>query len=100
MILSVVTFTWREDVTSDQVAAMAAALDALVTKFPQVVEYRHGPDLGLRQGNADYAIVAGAASYAEMQSYLDDPEHQQIVRELLAPLIATRQSLQIETPGP
>jgi hypothetical protein len=97
VILSVVTFRWHETVTSDQVTAMASALDALVATQPQVIEYRHGPDLGLRPGNADYAIVAGARTVEELQSYLDEPEHQRIVHDLLAPLISSRQSLQIET---
>ncbi len=58
MFRHVVMFKWNDDVDAAHIAATGAALDALVAGLPDIVrDYRHGPDLGLTDGNYDYVIV-------------------------------------------
>nr|MBA3338785.1 Dabb family protein [Geodermatophilaceae bacterium] len=45
------------------------------------------------------AVAAVVESPQTLPTYLDHPEHVRIVKEIIAPLIATRQAVQIELPG-
>jgi len=99
MILHIVTFGWCEGTTDDQVSELADALDALVPLVPQLRSYRHGPDLRLRKGNADYAVAATLGTAEQLPDYLEHPEHLRIVRETLTPMLAQRQAVQIAVPA-
>ena len=99
MIMHLVTFNWRPDVTNDDVVAVIEGLSSLPAQIPELLSYRFGPDLGLREGNADFAVAAVVESPETLPGYLDHPEHARIVKELIAPLIATRQAVQIELPA-
>jgi len=92
------TFTWRPDVTNDDVVAVLEGLSSLPDQIPELRSYSFGPDLGLRDGNADFAVAAVLESPETLPSYLDHPEHMRILKEIIAPLIATRQAVQIELP--
>ena len=98
MIMHLVTFTWRPDVTNDDVLAVIDALSSLPDQIPELLSYSFGPDLGLREGNADFAVAATLEGPETLPAYLDHPEHLRIIREFIAPLIATRQAVQIELP--
>lgn len=98
MILHLVTFSWRPEVTNDDVVAVIEALSSMPERIPELLSYRFGPDLGLRQGNAHFAVAAVLESAETLPAYLDHPEHVRIVKEFIAPLIATRQAVQIEIP--
>ncbi len=98
MIMHIVTFSWREGTTAAQVTELADALDALVPLVPQLRSYRHGPDLRLREGNADYAVAATLETPQQLPDYLDHPEHLRIVRDILTPMLGSRQAIQIEVP--
>jgi hypothetical protein len=47
-----------------------------------------GRDLGLREGNWDYAVIADLADEAAYHRYDGDEEHNRIRRELLGPVSA------------
>jgi hypothetical protein len=100
MILHVVTFTFRDDVSSEQVDAADAALAELPGRIPALRSYSHGRDLGLRSGNAGYAVVAQVDDAEGLAAYLDHPEHVRAVRTHLQPLLGTRQAVQIDTELP
>lgn len=97
MLRHTVLFTWSDGVTDDQVSAMADALDARVAPIDTIVAYRHGPDLGLADGNADYAIVADFANEADYVVYRDHPEHVAVIAESIKPLVAQRMAVQYDT---
>ncbi|MDQ3475588.1 MAG: Dabb family protein [Actinomycetota bacterium] len=99
VILHLVTFSWRPDVTNDDVVAVIEGLGSLPAQIPELLSYRFGPDLGLREGNADFAVAAVLESPDTLPAYLDHPEHQRIATEFIAPLVATRQAVQIELPA-
>jgi hypothetical protein len=94
MIIHVVTFQWTADTTDSAVAALSDALDRLATTIPELRGYRHGPDLGLRDGNADYAVVAVLDQPEDLKAYLDHPEHLRIVGAFVSPILRGRQAVQ------
>ena len=95
MILHVVTFTWNEGVTDEQVAEVTAGLRALPAMIPELRRYDAGPDLGLTPGNADFGVSALVDDEAGLRAYHDHPVHQEIVGRM-RPMIAQRSAAQIE----
>lgn len=98
MIMHLVTFTWRPETTNDDVVAVIEGLTSLPEQIPELVSYNFGPDLGLHEGNADFAVAAVVESPEALLAYVDHPEHVRILNEFIRPLIATRQAVQIEVP--
>lgn len=94
MVRHVVVFRWAAGTTAGQVAAVEAALGAL----PEVIEtlraYRFGADLGLADGNGDFAVVADFDDVAGYERYRDDPEHQRVIAECIRPIVAERTAVQ------
>lgn len=99
MILHCVTFTFRDGTTGEQVQAVTAALAELPAQIPSILRYEHGPDLALREGTGDYAVAAWVSDVDGLTGYLDHPAHVEAVGTVLAPLIESRQAVQISVPG-
>ncbi len=89
-------FKWNDDVDAAHVEATGAALDALVATIPEVREYRHGPDLGISEGNYDYAIVGEYASVDDYVTYRDHPDHQQVIADYIKDRISARAAVQYD----
>jgi len=91
-----VMFRFEPDVTDADVAAMAAALDALPGSIDAIVDYRHGRDLGLAPTTFDYAIVAEFADVDGFTTYRDHPLHQQFIADHITGRVAERASVQFD----
>jgi quinol monooxygenase YgiN len=76
MICNVVMVVLREDHDREEVAAIQAGLRALDP--PGCRRYRLGNDLGLRDGNWSFAIVAEFEDEASYRAYDLDPEHNRL----------------------
>lgn len=100
MILHLVTFRWKEGVSPGDVAHLCEALAVFRRRADCIVGYHFGPDLGLRQGNADFGIAALVESPEGLVEYLDHPAHRELVSEVLGPMSASREAVQIEVAGP
>lgn len=57
-----------------------------------------GVDLGLRDGNAGYAITVDLADEAAYRAYDRDPEHNRIRAELFAPISESIDRVQFRLP--
>ncbi len=90
----VVLFTWLAGVTAQQVGALREALDRMAEELAHLTTLRHGPDLGIRHGNADYALVATYADKAAWDNYQMHPAHKAFVRDFITPLLAMRVTAQ------
>jgi hypothetical protein len=78
--------------------AVAEIQDALRNlNCPGTLSYTIGDDLGLREGNWSFAIVADFTDTAAYQAYDLDAEHNR-VRARLAPLTEQIARLQFELP--
>jgi hypothetical protein len=95
MIMHAVTFTLRPETTPDQVRTLSKELATLPSKIPALRSYHFGPDLRLRDGNADFAVVAVLADEAGVTAYLDHPEHLRIVATYVGPIVASRSAVQM-----
>lgn len=89
-----VTFRWKEGTTPEQIAALEAKLAQLAGRFSGVLAYGFGPDLGLRQGNADYGVVGVFADQEAYETYANDEFHLELIRENVVPILAERSALQ------
>jgi hypothetical protein len=97
MIRNVVVGRVREGVPAEQVEA---ALQALRDLTVEGVDFRlvGGQDLGLRDGNAHFALTADFVDEEAYRVYDADPEHNRIRRELVAPIATSVDRIQFTLP--
>ena len=94
VIRNVVVGTVKDGVTTEQIEEALAAIRAM--KVPGVeLDVATGVDLGLREGNANFAITVDIADEEAYKVYDADDEHNRIRRELFAPISASIQRIQI-----
>ncbi len=96
MIRHAVLFTWDDEMTDELEQQLAAELTALAAKLPEVRSYHAGPDVGLIEGNFDFAVVGDFDDADAYLAYRNHPEHQEIISRLSAPHIKSRASVQYE----
>ncbi|GGO60396.1 Dabb family protein [Nonomuraea cavernae] len=96
MIRHVVLFTWSEDATDEQKARVAAELRELPGLIPQIRAYTFGGDLGVNQGNHEFAVVADFDTVDDYLVYRDHPRHLAVVTDHIRPILAARAAVQIE----
>ena len=94
MFRHVLLLTMRNDADDAQVDGLIEALRALPAQIPEIVSYRAGRDLGLRDDTADVAIVGEYADEAAWRTYLAHPAHLAVVTGHVEPIVANRQSVQ------
>ncbi len=95
MIVHIVIFNWRDGVASKDVDALRAAIDRTLPLLNGVQSFRHGPDLQIRPGNGDYALVATFANEDAWRGYQDHPAHKALVSDFVAPLRKGSVAMQI-----
>lgn len=94
VIRNVVVGTVKDGVTTEQIEEALAAIRGM--KVPGVeLTVVTGVDLGLREGNANFAITVDVADEEAYKVYDADDEHNRIRRELFAPISASIQRIQI-----
>jgi hypothetical protein len=96
MIRNVVMVKLRADADRDELAAIQAGLQAM--DLPGTLSYTLGDDLGLREGNWSFAIVADFADEEMYREYDLDAGHNDL-RARLAPLTEQVSRVQFEVPG-
>ena len=94
MIRHVVMFKWNPEVTDAEISATSTALDGLPEVIDTIVAYRHGRDLGINDGNFDYAVVGDFADEAGYLTYRDHPAHQAFISAFVKGRIADRAAVQ------
>lgn len=94
MVTHIVIFTWTAAATPEQIQDLGRAFDRLATDFADSATIRHGPDLGYREINGDYALIATFADRAGWDAYQADPRHKAVVRDFVAPIQAARLTVQ------
>jgi Stress responsive A/B Barrel Domain len=96
MIRHVVMFRWTQDATEEQKQRVAAELSRLPALLPVLRAYRMGADLGVNEGNFEWAAVADFDDLDGYLTYRDNPEHRAIIAEFIRPIIAERAAIQYE----
>ena len=96
MIRHVVLFAWTPEATDQQKEQVAERLRALPPLMTGLRAYHFGPDAGIIEGNADFAV---AADFDDTQSYLayrNHPAHRAAVDEVINPIVRERAAIQYE----
>lgn len=96
MIRHIAMFTFKPDAPPGTASAFCEALGRLPAAIPEIARYSFGPDLGLRDGTYDFAVVADFESADDFRTYVAHPDHQAFIQDLLTPAIDARVSLQFE----
>lgn len=94
MFRHIVLFRWTPDTTAEHISAIAEGLATLPGAIEEIQAYRFGADLGLTDGNFEFAIVADFASEADWRTYRDHPVHQQVIADRIKVHIAERAAVQ------
>ena len=93
----VVMFRWADDVEPDHVTGVRAALDALPGAIAGIRGFVHGSDVGVSEGNFDYALVADFDDADAWRAYRDHPQHQLFLAEHITGKVAERVAVQFQT---
>jgi hypothetical protein len=96
MIRHVVMFRWTPEATQEQKQRVAAELSRLPALLPVLRAYRMGADLGVNEGNFDWAAVADFDDLDGYLTYRDNAEHRAIIAEFIRPVTAERAAIQYE----
>jgi hypothetical protein len=96
VIRHVVVLTWTDHATAADVAAVHAALGALPAQVPEIRAFAFGPDLGIAEGNAQFAIVADFDDTDAWRRYQDHPAHRAVLTDRIRPITAARAAVQFE----
>ena len=94
MLRHVALFRWKPETTAADVVRVEEGLRGLPSQIPSIVSYRFGRDLGIQDGNADFAVVADFADQAGLRTYWEHPAHVAVLTERIRPLLAGREAIQ------
>ena len=95
MLRHVALFSWNEGTDAAHVDRVEAELRAMLDRLDMVRGWSLGRDAGLREGNADLALVVDFDDAGAFRRYSADAGHQQILNELILPA-GTRLGAQYE----
>jgi hypothetical protein len=99
MILHLAAFTWKDDVTENDVGALTVALREMAGGIPELRFYECGESLRLRPGGADFGVAAVVDDEAGLSAYLDSPGHADVYEKHLGRMIASRLAVQLPVEG-
>lgn len=84
MIRNIAMVKLKPDTPPDKVERLITELQGM--QIPGMAHVSIGTDAGLREGNHDLVIVVDLDDEAAYQVYDEDPEHNRIRRDLVAPI--------------
>ena len=95
MFTHVVTFTWNDNVPADHAVTAQQHLYAYAKTLKGCISYTCGPDAGINDGNADFAVVSVFEDEAAWHAYDTADEHNRIRTEIFRPWVSVRSAVQI-----
>jgi hypothetical protein len=96
MIRHVALFRWKPEASEEQKSRAAAEVDKLPSLVPSVLGFAAGADIGVNEGNFEFAVTADFEDERGYLAYRDDPGHREIVARYIVPIAAERASVQFE----
>jgi hypothetical protein len=96
MLRHIAMFRLKDDAPKGTLDSLSRGLARLAQSIPEVSTYSYGRDLGLREGNFDFAVVADFENAEAFSGYVNHPDHQAFIRDQLTPVVAERVALQFE----
>jgi len=99
MLLHMVSFTWKPGTTAEDIDRIQTAIGTLPDDIPVIVGYAMGSDLGVRDGNADFGVVA-LLDTDNPADYLEHPAHLDVATRFVFPHVLTKSSVQARIDRP
>ena len=96
MIRHIAMLTLKPDAPDTAVQSLEEGLSLLGQTITEIAAYTYGSDLGLRDGNYDFAVVADFENDEDFKIYADHPAHQAFIHDRVAPILKKRVSVQFE----
>jgi len=96
MIRHTVLFRWTAQATPEQKQQAEKLVRQLPSLVPTVRDFSCGTDLGVNEGNFDFAVSAVFDDRDGYLAYRDNPEHRAMIRDHILPIAATRAAVQFE----
>jgi len=97
MIRHTVIFRWSPEATPEQKQLVESLLGQLPSLVPTIREFSFGTDLGVNEGNFDFAVSAVFDDLDGYLTYRDNPDHRAMVRDHILPIAAARAAVQFES---
>lgn len=97
MIRHTALFRWTPEATPEQKKLVETLIARLPSLVPTLREFSFGPDLGVNEGNFDFAVSATFDDLDGYLAYRDNPDHRAMVKDHILPIAATRAAVQFET---
>lgn len=94
MFHHIVLFSWNDQVPAGHPLIAQAELQAYAETLDGLVSYHCGPNAGLTDGAADFAVSAVFENEAAWHAYDTADEHNRIRREVFGPYVAERKVIQ------
>ena len=96
MVRHTVLFCWNEHAKDDDKRRALDELATLPDIVPSVRAFAVGVDVGVNDGNYDFAVTADFDNINGYLAYRDDPAHRAIVSAYILPITARRAAVQFE----
>lgn len=96
MVRHIAMFRLKDDAPEGTLESLAEGLSVLAESISEISKYSYGRDLGLREGNYDYAVVADFENAEAFAGYAKHPAHLAFIQDQLTPVVEERVSLQFE----
>ena len=96
MIRHIAMFTFKPDAPATTAQSLEEGLFSLAQTITEIAAYTYGADLGLRDGNYDFAVVADFENDEDFNTYANHPDHQAFIQDRVAPILEKRVSVQFE----
>ena len=96
MIRHIAMLTLKPDAPDTAVQSLEEGLSLLGQTITEIAAYTYVSDLGLRDGNYDFAVVADFENDEDFKIYADHPDHQAFIQDRVAPILEKRVSVQFE----
>ena len=94
MFRHVVMLRWKPESTPEERGAVETGLLALPGLIPEIRGYTIGRDAQVNEGNYDLVVVADFDTVDGYLAYRDNADHQAVIRERIAPILAERAAVQ------
>jgi hypothetical protein len=94
MIRHVVLISWVPEATAEQIQRVETELDALKPLIGGLRDYQIGPDAGIVEGNADFAVVGDFDDEESYLRYRNHPAHRKVIEEAINPIAGQRVAVQ------
>jgi len=96
MLRHIAMFRLKDDAPQGTLESLSEGLSRLAQRISEISTYTYGGDLGLRDGNFDFAVVADFKNAEDFAGYVNHNDHVAFVRDQLTPVVAERVALQFE----